>query len=215
MDMHVACGVCAIRMTRVRMSDIVPCFIASSATETLGTHTISQRVLTEVEHIITDFRNTLLRRLDVATTPLEEQQRVIAWLVQLDCGMDPAWYYLKKQKVRDDASVMICHAHVCVHVLDSAMCDVMMSCSFTHVFVQEWICSMLDRAVDDMSDRMTSAYLRTRSSNGSMSGASRALSFGADEMRGSFNQLTQWNGEGERQGMNEAQSSWMHVSCGM
>lgn len=72
-----------------------------STLETLGTHTISQRVLTEVEHIITEFRNTLLHRLDIATTSLEEQQRVIAWLVQLDCGMDPAWYYLKKQKVRE------------------------------------------------------------------------------------------------------------------
>lgn len=66
---------------------------------------------------------------------------------------------------------------------------------------------MLDRAVDDMGDRMTSAYLRTRRSNnnsGSIStgtGTSRTLSFGGmgDEMKGggSLNQFAAWNQLGQ------------------
>jgi hypothetical protein len=49
------------------------------------------RVLTEVNHIIATFRSELLVKLDNSKAYLEDQQRVIGYLMDLDCPEDPAW----------------------------------------------------------------------------------------------------------------------------
>lgn len=38
-------------------------------------------------------------QLDNPRAFLEDQQRIIGYLIELDCQQDPAWYYIRKQKV--------------------------------------------------------------------------------------------------------------------
>eukprot|EP00457_Paulinella_chromatophora_P000901 gb/GEZN01000902.1/.p1 GENE.gb/GEZN01000902.1/~~gb/GEZN01000902.1/.p1 ORF type:complete len:1126 (+),score=235.22 gb/GEZN01000902.1/:95-3472(+) len=54
-----------------------------------------------VEHIkqqIAAFRQQLFAKLRNPQARVEEQQRVIAHLMELDCQTDPAWFYLQRQK---------------------------------------------------------------------------------------------------------------------
>jgi hypothetical protein len=68
---------------------------AAAAAGSLG---IPESVLFEIGRLMLDIRRELFRSLDQPHVPLEEQQKVIGYLVALDCEEDPAWYYLKKQR---------------------------------------------------------------------------------------------------------------------
>ena len=56
-----------------------------------------RQVLEEVDRIIADLRNQLLEKLRNPHAYLEDQQRVISYLIELDCPVDPAWFYLTHQ----------------------------------------------------------------------------------------------------------------------
>ena len=54
-------------------------------------------VLAEIDSIISGFRTSLLKQLDDANVNVERHQRVIGYLLELDCPEDPAWFFLHKQ----------------------------------------------------------------------------------------------------------------------
>jgi Exocyst complex component Sec5 len=58
---------------------------------------ILMHVRDETFRVIDSFRQTLLDRLDNPQAPLDEQQRIIGYLVQLECEQDPAWYFLDRK----------------------------------------------------------------------------------------------------------------------
>ena len=54
-------------------------------------------VLLDVFQRISAVRSALFRQLEAPNVALEEQVRAIQWLVELDCDIDPAWYFLQRQ----------------------------------------------------------------------------------------------------------------------
>ena len=71
---------------------------ATAALAASGSLGIPESVLWEIGRIVSDVRRQLFRQLDQPLHPLEEQQKIIGYLLALDCEEDPAWYYLKKQR---------------------------------------------------------------------------------------------------------------------
>ena len=58
---------------------------------------ILQKVHQEVYSIVSEFRLFLLKKLEVHQTKLDDQLKIIGYLVDLDCESDPAFYYLSRQ----------------------------------------------------------------------------------------------------------------------
>ena len=54
-------------------------------------------VLLEVFKRVSSVRSALFRQLESAHLPLDEQVRAIQLLTELDCDIDPAWYFLQRQ----------------------------------------------------------------------------------------------------------------------
>jgi exocyst complex component 2 len=53
--------------------------------------TVFQKVLDKVEEQIEEVRVQLRRKLEQLPAPLDEQKKLIKYLLELDCGGDPAW----------------------------------------------------------------------------------------------------------------------------
>ena len=58
---------------------------------------VLRRVVEEVECVVEELRRRLLEKLTNPKGFLEDQQRVIALLLELECKEDPAWFYLSHQ----------------------------------------------------------------------------------------------------------------------
>ncbi|KXS19960.1 hypothetical protein M427DRAFT_505045 [Gonapodya prolifera JEL478] len=58
---------------------------------------IFDRVWTEVEKIVSSLCSQLLKQLDDPWAPLDAQEKVISYLLDLDSEADPVWFYLRSQ----------------------------------------------------------------------------------------------------------------------
>ena len=56
---------------------------------------VFQKVLREVTRLVADFRRELRSRLTTLPSPLEEQRRLVKYLIQLDYSGDPGWEALE------------------------------------------------------------------------------------------------------------------------
>ena len=56
---------------------------------------VFQKVLREVTRLVADFRRELRSRLTALPSTLEEQRRMIKYLIQLDYSGDPGWEALE------------------------------------------------------------------------------------------------------------------------
>jgi len=68
---------------------------AAAANGSLG---VPETILWQIGRLIADIRQELFSLLDAPNATGERQQKIISYLLQLDCDEDPAWYYLNKQK---------------------------------------------------------------------------------------------------------------------
>jgi hypothetical protein len=58
---------------------------------------VFEKLWMEVERVVSDFREELFRSLSVMSNPVETQEKIIGYLVELDAKRDPVWCYLDTQ----------------------------------------------------------------------------------------------------------------------
>eukprot|EP01083_Nonionella_stella_P058598 153450_1 len=67
------------------------------------------QVIQETHQIIRSFRQQLLKKLEDPWKPYEEQEKIIGFLVDLDCEEDPTQYYLNRQFEWTLKQLDLCH----------------------------------------------------------------------------------------------------------
>jgi hypothetical protein len=58
---------------------------------------VFEKLWAEVERVVSDFREELFRSLSVMSNPVETQEKIIGYLIELDAKRDPVWCYLDTQ----------------------------------------------------------------------------------------------------------------------
>ncbi|KAJ2996632.1 hypothetical protein HDV02_006330 [Globomyces sp. JEL0801] len=58
---------------------------------------VFEQLWQEVEIVVAKFRDELFKSLSVVSTPIETQEKIIGYLVDLDAKQDPIWCYLETQ----------------------------------------------------------------------------------------------------------------------
>jgi len=78
-------------------SDVVRLYERSKSYKLASDAPILHAVTRAVGGIVQRFRESLLKKLQNPHSTLEEHQNVIGFLENLDCEVDPAWYYLTRR----------------------------------------------------------------------------------------------------------------------
>jgi hypothetical protein len=58
---------------------------------------VFEKLWAEVERVVSDFREELFRSLSIMSNPIETQEKIIGYLIELDAKRDPVWCYLDTQ----------------------------------------------------------------------------------------------------------------------
>ncbi|KAI7871922.1 exocyst complex component Sec5-domain-containing protein [Spinellus fusiger] len=99
----------------------------NATNETLGTNThqkVFDKVWIQVTKIVTELQNVLLKMLADPWRSMEEQEKTINYLFDLDTAEDPAWFYLDSQYLwivglmKETYATGLGHIRTAMHAMD-------------------------------------------------------------------------------------------------